>query len=516
MRLGVAWAAVLALLALPAYGGVQFQDRSDALPLAHVYDGGWEHFVGGGVAVFDCNGDAFADLFVAGGANPAHLFVNTTGKVGGDLTFGLGAFPKLTGVTGAYPLDIDGDGILDLAVLRVGVNRLLRGHGDCTFSEAGALWGFASADHWTTAFSAIWETGHQRPTLVFGNYVDRHNPEGPFGTCDASQLYRATDGRYGAPLAIELGFCTLSVLISDWARTGRRDLRLSNDRQYYLRGGSEQMLRLDTLAFLGPDDGWPELSIWGMGIASRDITGDGIADVMLTSMGDQNMQLAGADGTYTAVPFSFGTAVQRPGFGGDGRPSTGWHAEFGDVDNDGADDLFITKGNVDQMPGMASRDPNNLLMRVAPDRFEDHAQGAGVATMARSRGAALYDLNLDGRLDLVVVNRRAPLEVHQNVTPDAGNWLLLDIAAPALNTHAVGAWIELRRADGAIVSREITVGGGHAGGQAGYHHFGLGRDEDVAVRLLPPVGAPTAWLPVEANRRVRLMLSEDGRALRRR
>ena len=53
-----------------------FVDRSDALPAPHIYDGGWEHFVGGGTAVFDCNGDAYPDIFAAGGQNPSHLYEN--------------------------------------------------------------------------------------------------------------------------------------------------------------------------------------------------------------------------------------------------------------------------------------------------------------------------------------------------------------------------------------------------------------------------------------------------------
>lgn len=66
------------LLALPAAATPRFADRSGALPVPHVYDGGWEHFVGGGVAVFDCNGDGLPEIFAAGGTNPARLFVNVT------------------------------------------------------------------------------------------------------------------------------------------------------------------------------------------------------------------------------------------------------------------------------------------------------------------------------------------------------------------------------------------------------------------------------------------------------
>ena len=42
----------------------------------HIYDGGWEHYVGGGVASFDCNGDALPELYAAGGTNPAQLMLN--------------------------------------------------------------------------------------------------------------------------------------------------------------------------------------------------------------------------------------------------------------------------------------------------------------------------------------------------------------------------------------------------------------------------------------------------------
>ncbi len=92
-------ALMLAILSGPASGEVRFIDRSADLPVAHVYSGGWEHFVGGGVAILDCNGDDFADLFVAGGAGPARLFVNATGVAGAPIRFDVGEAGDVTGVT---------------------------------------------------------------------------------------------------------------------------------------------------------------------------------------------------------------------------------------------------------------------------------------------------------------------------------------------------------------------------------------------------------------------------------
>ncbi len=488
-----ALALAAALCATGAWAEVRFEDRSGGLP-EHRYTGGWTHFVGGGVAVLDCDDDGLPDLFAAGGDSPARLIRNR-----GAFRFDAAPLPAISGVTGAYPLDIDGDGALDLMVLRVGANMALRGDGTCGFQDVTARWGLDGGDAWSTAFSATWVDG--APVLAVGNYVDRADPDGPFGTCDDNLLYRWRDGRFRAA-TLAPGYCALSMLFARDAG-GTPRLRISNDRHYYLRGGSEQMYDLSLGRFLGPDDGWADVSLWGMGIASRDITGDGRAEVMLTSMGDQLLQLAQGDGTYAAAPYAIGTYAQRPHVGDDGRPSTGWHAEFGDLDNDARADLFIAKGNVDQMPGLAMEDPNSLLMQRADGTFHEASVAAGVATTARSRGAALADFDGDGRLDLVVVNRRAPMEIYRNVTTGTGTWMQIELRADGPNTRAIGALVTVRAAGRAQV-QEVTVGGGHASGQAGPLHFGLGTADRADIAVVWPGGRHTTMRDVVVNQRLTL------------
>lgn len=455
-----------------------FEDRSEGLP-AHIYGGGWEHFVGGGVAVFDCNGDALPDIFAAGGANTTHMFRNE-----GDFVFSIVTIPELIGVTGAYPLDVNADGHMDLFVMRVGQNRILLGEGNCRFSMDSTL---PSEDQWTTAFTAWWEDDNH-PVFAIGNYVDRLDPDGPFEACDDNRILRHSNDGY-LSTSLTPSFCPLSMLAAKDAR-GRSALRISNDRHYYVRGGYEQMWDIADQRFLGGDDGWGNVSLWGMGIASRDLNGDGRDEVMMTSMGDQVMQIASADGTYVAAPYSIGTYAQRPHTGDDGRPSTGWHAEFADVNNDGRSDLFIAKGNVDQMPGLAMNDPNNLLMQNLDGTFTETAVAAGIATTQRSRGATLADFDGDGRLDLVVMNRRAQMELYQNVTLGTGNWIAVALTQPGGNRNAVGAEITVQT-DTSSQYQQVTVGGGHAGGKALPLHFGLGNETAAKITVTWPDGTTT-------------------------
>ena len=241
-----------------------FVDVAAAAGMSHAYTGDWTHYVGGGVAAFDCDLDGDPDLFFAGGASPSTLYRNDSAP--GTLRFSavVGSALVETGVTGAYPLDIDGDGTMDLAVLRLGANRLYRGLGECRFADAGEAWGVPGGDAWTTAFSAVWEGDNRLPTLAFGNYVDRdlwaamHTPFGDSGTgaaptpaCPDNVLFRPADvdaATYAPAIGLSPGHCPLSMLFSDWSRAGRPDLRVSNDRFYHEDTGEEQLWRLGTEA----------------------------------------------------------------------------------------------------------------------------------------------------------------------------------------------------------------------------------------------------------------------------
>ncbi len=126
-----------------ALGAPRFVEETATAGIDHVYGGGFEYAVGGGVAAFDCNGDGKPDLYIAGGSGPAGLYRNDS-PAGGALRFTRLVDPAtdLVGVNGAYPIDIDGDGVEDLVLLRNGEIILLRGLGGCRFERANERWGF--------------------------------------------------------------------------------------------------------------------------------------------------------------------------------------------------------------------------------------------------------------------------------------------------------------------------------------------------------------------------------------
>ena len=493
-------------------------EEAEAAGVVHLYDGEFEYVVGGGVAAFDCNADWLPELLIAGGNEQSSLFVNH-GALGAPLRFErlADAVTDQSAVTGAYPIDIDSDGLTDLVLLRRGENLLLRGLGECRFEGANERWGFDGGDDWSTAFSAKWDRGSTWPTIAVGNYLRSTDPSEL--ACADNELFAARPSGapgFGEPVLLSPGWCTLSMLFSDWDRSGGRDLRVSNDRHYYAdtSGGQEQLWRTrpgEPVRLYGAQDGWQTVRIFGMGIASHDVTGDGYPDYYLTSQGDNKLQ-ALADGPrqprYEDVALERGATAHRPYSGDTIMPSTAWHDEFDDVNNDGFMDLFISKGNVEAQADHAARDPSNLLLGQPDGSFVEGAPEAGLLDFGKARGAALVDLNRDGLLDLVVVDRRENVRLYRNVGSGAagspramGNWIAVRLSQDGVNRDAIGAWIEVRAGE-RLTLTEVTVGGGHVSGQIGAHHFGLGTAGSAEVRVTWPDGEVGPWQPAGANQLV--------------
>ncbi len=150
------------------------------------------------------------------------------------------------------------------------------------------------------------------------------------------------------------------------------------------------------------------------------------------------------------------------------------------------------------MPSNAINDPNNLLMQGLDGTFVEAGLAAGIASVERGRGAAVADFDLDGRLDILVLNRRAPMEIYRNITQTVGNWLGVTLHQEGGNINAIGARVTVNKD-----IQQLSIGRGHAGGQSLPLHFGLGKLTTVDITVEWPNGLITNHI-ADANQTITL------------
>jgi hypothetical protein len=272
----------------------RFIEETDSAGLQSRFEGDNEFQTGGGVAAFDCDDDGLPEVYVTGGVNKARFYRNRSVR-GGPLKLqeersGL----ELTGANGAYPLDMDGDGHTDLVVLRVGEVQAFRGLGGCKFERATEKWALKQRQ---PAAQRVCRHLGTRPGLADG---------GP-GHLRGPQQTRFPLGQLHARQPVASGHWRQAICGARRART--RPLRAVDavlGLGPYRPGGPAREQRPRVLqgragaavedaagqppSLYGAEQGWKPLQIWGMGIASHDLDGDGKPEVFLTSMADNKLQ----------------------------------------------------------------------------------------------------------------------------------------------------------------------------------------------------------------------------------
>lgn len=144
--------------------------------------------------------------------------------------------------------------------------------------------------------------------------------------------------------------------------------------------------------------------IYDMGATAADIDNDGDCDIYVTSLYDKNMLFKNVKGRrFQEIGTKAGVTAGKT------RSNVGI---WGDVDNDGNVDLFVTNEDTTNM----------LFLNNGNRRFKDITKFSGLTSARGGKGATFGDLDSDGDLDLVVPNYSLANRVYRNegIQPKSG------------------------------------------------------------------------------------------------
>ena len=500
--------------------GLDFEHRSGA-------EGGWwmPEIMAGGAALVDLDGDQWLDAYLVQADGENRLFANLGHGTFADRSAESGADDSGYGM-GVAVGDIDNDGDLDLYLTNLGPNVLLRNDGGFRFtditSEAGVGdpgWG-ASA-----AFFDADRDGDQ--DLMVVNYlrwsreseIECFNDVGDRDYC-SPQAYDAPvpdvfyrnlgDGTFrDESLASGIGTLPgtgLGIVVSDFDGDRWPDVFVANDGmpdRLWMRGDDGTYIDQALLAGCAVDlDGKPKA---GMGVTVGDIDDDGDPDLLVCNLDQESDSLFRNQGGF------FTDATVQTGLSAVSRPFTRFGMAWKDFDNDGRLDLFQANGRVAQdAPPLAPNpfaEPNLLFRGTESGTFSEVEPRGGTANewLANSRAAAFGDVDLDGGIDILVVNLDGPAHLLHNVVTGRGHWILLDVRERE-GSVALGARVTLGAGDRAVV-REVRSAFSYQAANDPRVHIGLGPMNEVSnVRV--------EWIDGEVSE-FGVLLADDLYTLRR-
>jgi hypothetical protein len=456
----------------------------------------------GGVALLDAEGDGDLDIYMVQGGSILHpeqtefanqLFVNDGSGHFTNATIGSGAGDTQFG-TGVTTGDYDNDGDVDLYVTNVEANVLLANDGSGQFTDTTELAG-VGCQGWS-ASSAFFDMENDGDLDLFvANYIDwspeteRECPSktGKLDYCHP-QSYRAPakdklyqnngDGTF-TDISESSGINAvwgngLGVVVGDVNDDGFIDIFVANDEmnnQLWMNQGDGTFIDDALVSGVAVDaNGEPKA---GMGTDFADVNDDGLLDLLVVNLSGETDSLFMNEGGW----FTDGTP--KSGLSAISRQYTRFGTGFRDLNNDGYLDLYMSNGKVQIPDGIHSGDPyaeRNVLIKGLPHgKFEEVEFDSAVHT---SRGIAYGDVNGDGAMDIVVLNRDAPAYLLINQNPEEGGFVKLRL----LDEHgapAQDAVVRFTLGD-RNVRREVRSGGGYCSAHAPTLHIGLGAADGVS------------------------------------
>ena len=485
--------------------------------------------MGAAVSIVDFDRDGWQDIYVTnsgeGSRNALYrnmhdgTFKDVAAEMGVADVNGPGSGVSTSAVWGDY----DNDGFEDLLLVKWGKPELFHNDGGRGFTRVTEQAGLPS---WINANAAIWfdYDGDGKLDLFIGGYyaedVDLWHlkstkimPESFEYAKNGGRRYvlrNLGDGRFEdvtAKLGIDSRRWVLAAASADLRGTGKPDLFIANDygvSELYFNEG-------DRFREVGQQTGVGFVPKSGMNVAFGDILNQGRYAVYVSNISEDGILIQG-NNLWMPKEATSGSSIKYENVARDfGVELGGWSfgAQFGDLNNDGALDLYLTNGYISldrnrsywydysKVAGgnsaiigdarhwpafdgrsLAGYQPKRVWVNDGAGKFLDVAQAVGVTDVLDGRAVALADLWNRGVLDAVVANQKGPLLIYKNtVTPDNA-WIDFELEGTASNRSAIGASVMLFW-NGQRQLQEVSGGSGFSAQNQRRLHFGLGKNAQV-------------------------------------
>ena len=487
--------------------------------------------LGSGCAFLDYDADGWQDILLVNGMDwPGRrkrrstlaLYRNDRNGTFTDVTRAAGLDVEVYGM-GVAVGDFNNDGFPDILLTSVGQNRLFRNSGKGTFVDVTKASGLGGREAFST--SAMWIDFDRDGflDLFVCNYV-RWSPEHDvFCSLDGKQKSYCTPEAYRGETSwlfrnrgngtfedvtatcgiFDSSSKALGVAVTDHDRDGWPDLFVANDTQpnklyRSLRNGTFRDVALEAGVALS-EDGKARA---GMGIDVADYDNSGSPSAAITNFEGEMV------GLYRwHQPGRYEDVAVRAGVGGPSRNSLGFGCLFADLNLDGALDLIVANGHIDDtvrniQGNVGHAQPPHLFLNQGNGSFRDMAGsvGGGFARPRVGRGLACGDFDRDGDVDLLMTTNNGPALLFRNDVAAGNRSIRFRLVGTTSNRDAIGASVRVFHG-GTSQSRMVKSGSSYLSQSELPVTFGVGaRDRIDRVVITWPNGGTQEFKDVASGR----------------
>ena len=480
--------------------------------------------LGASVSVADFDGDGWPDLYFTNSrfGEPNALYRNKHDGTFEEVaaTVGLADLNKPgEGVSmGAVWGDFDNDGYEDLLVYRYGYLALFKNVDGKHFTDVTEV---AGLRRWVNSNGAIWidydrdglldlyVTGYFRRDVDLWHLTTTHimHNSFEFATNGGGNLlfHNLGNGKFEDVtdrMGVRGSRWTLAAASADFNGDGWPDIYVANDY-----GPEELYLNDRGRRFMLTKAGLESESKSGMAVALGDAFNRGRIDAFITNISERGYLFQ--NNNLRVNQMAEKGRFRNVADGQIADAGWAWGAQFGDLNNDGANELFVANGFISadrqksywyamsKIAGANGRlfedakswpafgdaslsgyERSRVYLNRGAAGWVDVATRVGATDEYDGRAVAMADLSNRGAVDVIVANQNQPALLYRDYPDSANHWIAFKLVATQSNRSAIGAEVEIEA--GELRQRRVVDGGsGFASQNDRRLHFGLGRHEWV-------------------------------------